>query len=141
MEHQAFGKQILIRLDRGEDLHEALLEVQKAYDITLAYVTGIGAVNRAVVGTFDVENQAYHKKEHTGDMEIVNLAGNVSQMEGKPYLHLHAVLSNMEGEVFGGHLNEATISATGEIFLTIVDGQVDRAFNDEVGLNVFKFDA
>lgn len=140
MEHKQFANHVVVRLDRGEDLHQALFDVQKAYDIELAYVTGIGAVNRAVVGTFDVENQEYHKKEHTGNMEIVSLAGNVSQMEGKPYLHLHAVLSNMEGETMGGHLNEATVSATAEIFLTIVDGQLDRQYDDSVGLNVFKFD-
>lgn len=141
MEHKKFDHQVVVRLDRGEDLHACLLDVQKAYGIDLAYVTGIGAVHRAVVGTFDVENQEYHKKEHTGDMEIVNLAGNISRMDGEPYLHLHAVLADLEGRVFGGHLNEASISATAEIFLTLVNGSVDRRYDDSVGLNVFKFDA
>ena len=38
-------------------------------------------------------------------------------------------------------LNRARISATGELVITILPGSVDRAFNEKVGLNLFRFDA
>lgn len=44
-----------------------------------------------------------------------------------------------KGEVFGGHLNRAIVSATCEIIINIIDGKVDRYFDKEIGLNLFKF--
>lgn len=44
-----------------------------------------------------------------------------------------------KGEVFGGHLNKAVISATCEMVITVINGSVDRSFSDSVGLNLFDF--
>lgn len=44
-----------------------------------------------------------------------------------------------KGEVFGGHLNKAVISATCEMVITVINGNVDRSFSDSVGLNLFDF--
>ena len=46
---------------------------------------------------------------------------------------------NERGEVFGGHLNEAYISATCEMVVTVVDGTVDRFHDGQTGLNLFRF--
>ena len=72
-------------------------------------------------------------------MEIVSLTGTVSTMNGQYYAHLHMSAGDMEGKVFGGHLNRAVISATCEMVITIINGAVDREFNEAVGLNTFRF--
>ena len=46
---------------------------------------------------------------------------------------------NERGEVFGGHLNSAVVSATCELVLQVIDGQVERVFDPEIGLNLFQF--
>ena len=46
---------------------------------------------------------------------------------------------NENGEVFGGHLNKAIISATCEMVINIIDGKIDRKFNEEIGLNLLEF--
>ena len=40
---------------------------------------------------------------------------------------------------FGGHLNEAFVSATCEMVVLPMAGQVERAFDEETGLNLFRF--
>ena len=52
--------------------------------------------------------------------------------EKELYLHLHINFSNDRNTVFGGHLVRAIISATGEIFIHKIDGQVERKFNEEI---------
>lgn len=43
------------------------------------------------------------------------------------------------GNAIGGHLNSATVSATCEMIITVIDGTVDRYFDEEIGLNLFQF--
>ena len=55
------------------------------------------------------------------------------------YLHLHIAAGDEEGLVHGGHLNRAIISATAEIQIQVIDGEIGREFSEEIGLNLFKF--
>ena len=41
--------------------------------------------------------------------------------------------------MFGGHLNRAEVSATCEMVIQIIQGQVDRYFDESIGLNLFRF--
>ena len=60
--------------------------------------------------------------------------------DGEYYAHLHMSVGNEKGEAFGGHLNRAVVSATCEMVITVIDGNVDRVYDEETALNVFKFD-
>ena len=37
------------------------------------------------------------------------------------------------------HLNRAIISATAEIQIQVIDGEIGREFSEDIGLNLFKF--
>ena len=82
----------------------------------------------------------YYANEFEGSFEIVSLTGTINTMNGAFYTHIHMSAGNDKGEVFGGHLNKAFVSATCEMVITILDGTVDRQFSEEIGLNLLKFD-
>ena len=44
--------------------------------------------------------------------------------------------SNSKYDAYGGHLNSAVISGTGEIVIEEIGGKIEREFNEEVGLNL-----
>lgn len=140
MEYKRFDDTLIVRLDKNEDILEQLKAVSEQEDIKLAEVSALGAVNDFTVGVFDPVEKTYAANRFQGKFEIVSLTGTVSTMNGDFYAHLHMSAGNDKGEVFGGHLNKANISATCEMVLRVIPGQVDRAFSEEIGLNLFKFD-
>ena len=139
MDYRKFGNHILVRLDPGEEILAQLKVLARREDIRLAAVQGLGAVNDFTVGVFNTETKVYGSNRFQGPYEIVSLTGTIDTMDGKFYTHLHMSAGNAQGQVFGGHLNRAVISATCEMVVTVIPGTVDRAFSPEVGLNLFKF--
>ena len=132
MEYRIFFDKIIARIDRGEEICEQLKVICEKEGVTLASVSAIGAVGDFTVGVFKANT-------FTGDYEIVSLLGNVTELDGKFYSHLHMSAGDEEGKVFGGHLNRAVVSATCEMVIEVMDGRVDRKFSDEIGLNLLEF--
>ena len=139
MEYKRFDDTYVIRMDRGEEVMTCLADICEKEGIRLASVEAIGAVDRAVVGLYDVGEKVYHRKEFNEPMEIASLLGTVTEKDGKPYLHLHATLCDAHMQTHGGHVNELRISATCEMVLRLIPGAVGRRLDDVTGLNVFLF--
>ena len=116
------------------------MALAEAGHITLAEISGPGAVNDFTVGAFNTETKQYFSNTFKGIYEILSLTGTLTTKEGKPYLHVHFVAGDEKGHVVGGHLNRATISATAEIIVRTIEGRVERQFNDEIGLNLVSFE-
>ena len=51
-------------------------------------------------------------------------------------LHICMLLSVLNHMKLLGHLAKAIVSATAEIILTVTDLDIQRSFNDAVGLNL-----
>lgn len=139
MEYRRFENTVIARIDKGEEITEQVRAIAEAEQIKLAHINALGAINDFTVGVFDPVKKEYHSNHFEGCYEIVSLTGTINTMDGEYYSHLHLSAGNGEGQVFGGHLNRAAVSATCEMVITIVDGSVDRCFSEEVGLNLLKF--
>ena len=139
MEHERFGDAYVIRMDRGEEIMSTLAAFCEKEGIRLASVEAIGALDRAVVGLYDVTEKVYHKKEFNEPLELTGLLGTVTEKDGQPYLHLHATFCDAEMRTHGGHVNELHISATCEMVLRLIPGQVGRRPDEVTGLNLFDF--
>lgn len=139
MEYRKFGDPVVARFDRGEEFTSSLQELCEKENIKLASVSAIGALNAFTAGVYMVDEKRYVKNEFKGCFEIVSLTGTVNTKDGKYYSHLHISAGDESGRVFGGHLNEAHISATAEVVIRKINGEVDRFYDDATGLNLFKF--
>ena len=139
MEYKRFNNTIIARIDKGEEILDKIKELSLKENIKLASVSALGATNEFTVGVYKIDEKKYYSNEFKGNFEIVSLTGTINTMDGEFYTHIHMSAGNDKGEVFGGHLNKALVSATCEMVINVIDGQVDRYHDEEIGLNLFKF--
>ena len=140
MDYRRFGSTFVLRLDKGEEVVGSIEALCNKAQIRLAAVSGLGAIDSVSMRFFDTTRKTYVDKTIERHMEITSLVGNISQMDGKPYLHLHVNVAGDDYQSFGGHLLAATVSATAEFLIQSAEGCVGRTFSEEIGLNLLDFD-
>ena len=75
MEYRKFDQGLIVRLDPGEEIIEALTQLARQEDIALASISGLGAANEVTIGIFDTEHKTYGSKTYQGLYEIAALVG------------------------------------------------------------------
>ena len=138
MQYGQFGDTYMLRIDYGEEILQSLKQMCEQEGIRLAQVSAIGAVDHAIVGVYDLQEKRYHQEETNEFMEIASLSGSVTGMNGQPYIHLHVTMADQKHILHGGHAIELRVGATCEMFVRILDGQVTREKNEELGINLWK---
>jgi predicted DNA-binding protein with PD1-like motif len=139
MKYTQSGNTYLLVLNKGEEIVSALTQFATETNLTCATVSGIGATDDAELGVFDTFEKQYYTKQIRAMTEITALCGNVTQKDGKPYVHLHATLATMF-DVVGGHLTKAVVSATCEIFVQAFPIATNRQFDSVVGINLLTWE-
>ncbi|MBW7571786.1 PPC domain-containing DNA-binding protein [Caproiciproducens faecalis] len=137
MMYRTFGDTIVARIDRGEEIVQSIKTICEKENVKLASISALGAVDHVVVGLYRVEEKKYCSNTFDGEMEMTALVGNVTEKDGESYLHLHASFADEKGRAFGGHLSEAVISGTCEMFIHTLKGSVGRKPDEVTGLNLF----
>ncbi len=139
MDYKRLNQNIVLRLDPGEEILGKIKELALKEEITLASVQGIGALNEFTVGLFQIDKKEFIPNHFQGAYEMVSLLGTINTMDGSFYTHLHMSAADEKGHMVGGHLSKAVTSATCEIIITLMDGCVDRSYDENIGLNLFDF--
>ena len=134
MEYKKIENKIVFRLEMGEGLMESTQRIATAENVKLASINGIGACSKIEMGYIDLSIKEYVFKTFEGNLEILQATGNITLKDGEPFPHIHISVANSECQAFGGHLNEATISATFEGVMQIIDHEIHREFNEDLGL-------
>ena len=137
MKYRKVGEKIFLSLQTGDLINKSLTEISVKENISNAGINGIGAINSVEVGYMDVVNKKYQKRNFNDNYELISLIGNITIKDGVPFVHTHITFSDTEYKVFGGHLFDAKITATGEIILTVADSKIDRQFNANVGIHTW----
>lgn len=132
------GNILFCRLEIGEDINESLLKLADEWNVKTGIVQGIGACDKVGLMVYDVEKKDYDLRDYTEFMEMVSLNGNITRMDNKAHVHLHAAFGRENLKAIAGHLDYGVISATAEIIITIVDTELTRFHEKETGLNLWE---
>jgi uncharacterized protein len=114
MEFRKEAAHFVIRLEKGEKIMETLNLFLSERQIKGGFFQGIGGVSDAEIGYFDLEKRQYLWKVLKSPMEVVSFMGSISETG----IHAHICLADSNFILHGGHLKEATVSLTLEVFLT-----------------------
>ena len=136
MEYKRIENKIVFRLEMGDRLMESAQKIAATENVKLASINGIGACSKIEMGYIDLSIKEYVFKTFEGNMEILHATGNITLKDGEPFPHIHISVADEACRAFGGHLNEATISATFEGVMQIIDHEIHREFNEDLGLSL-----
>jgi hypothetical protein len=135
---------LIVRLDRKDILHERILAVCQERGVRCCAVRGLGAFEEVELVEYDQQKKVYKATQtFRAAMELLSLQGNVSEKDGQPFLHLHAVVSREREdqvrriEVLGGHLVRAVVFAA-ELTLDCYDDvRLHRLPDEPTGLGLW----
>ena len=139
MEYRKLGDTIVLCLVRGEDVLASIRAVCNAERVRLAEISALGAADYAEVGVYHLAEKRFLPRTLEGEMEICALTGSVTRRGTELYLHLHGSLADADGNVYGGHVNEIRVSATAEIFIRLLPGEINRRLEEESGIFLMDF--
>jgi len=139
MKYLKSGNKYVVRIDKGEEVVYQIQKICIENNITAGSISGLGGTNRVVVGLLDTTHNEYVSKQFIGSFEISSLMGNISKMNNEMYLHMNIVISDENMNSFGGHLNQCYISSTCEVIIDAIDLEINRRYNQEIGLNLYEF--
>lgn len=127
-------------LERGDNVIETITKYCAEKGIASGVFTGIGAVEKVKIGYYDLGKREYFFRDEPGVFEVASMNGNVALVDGKPFIHAHAVLSRCDEtlECIGAHIKEAFVAVTLEVFLTPLDISLGRELNESIGLKLLK---
>lgn len=122
----------ILKLESGEEILESLVAFIEKNRIPSGYFQVIGGVTDVELGYFDLKKNDYDRHTYDGDYELITASGNISDVEGKPFVHTHAVFSDEKFRTFSGHLFKAIVTITVEIFLFPLDIALIRRPNETI---------
>lgn len=121
----------------GEEAMQGLASLAKDEGLQAAHFHGIGALQAATFAFFDWDIKGYRDITVDEQFEILSLVGNMSlRPDGEPMIHAHITLGRPDGTMVGGHLKEAHIRPTLEVFIEATPQTLRRAHDDESGLDL-----
>ena len=142
MDYTRFGNTVVVRVDRYEEVMEKIQEICEKEGILLGSISGLGAASYVEMGLYDVEKKVFTWTILEQPLEVTSLIGSVTEMDGRPYLHVHIGAADVNGKAYGGHLKKCVIGGTAEIFIHVADGHVGRKADwfSDTGLNLYHFE-
>jgi len=141
------SRMFMIRVLPGSDVIEGIREACQQLDIKSCSITScIGSLQRAsfliAVPMNNKIGAGYSDpKVLEGPLELLSGQGSIGQEErGEIFIHLHGVVSDKDGNIYGGHLikGKNPVLITCEVMVSQIEGiHMIRAYDPDVDMKVF----
>ena len=135
-----FGNKYVLSIKNRSEIVKTLQTFCIDQKIKSGTIIGLGAIDEVTLRFFNPDTKKYVDKTFNEQLEITNLTGNISTMDGKEYLHIHITLGRADYTALAGHLLSATLKGAGEFVIEAFDGEVERTFCPAIGLNLYDFE-
>jgi len=129
-------KQYAVIFSKGDEAFSGLMDFADKYHVTSGHFTAIGALSGAVLAWFDPQKKLYKEIPIKEQVEVLSMIGDFALYQGKPALHTHMVVGHSDGHASGGHVIEATVSPTLEVFVTVDPVPLQKKFDPETDLTL-----
>jgi hypothetical protein len=132
-----------VALETGEPFIESITRFAAEHGLAASEFTAIGAFASGRLACFDPESRGYADIPVDEQVELASLNGRITRPEGgegDPHLHVHCVVSRPDGSTIGGHLLEAEVRPTAEVFITDSPTELHRSTDPGSGLPVLRPD-
>jgi predicted DNA-binding protein with PD1-like motif len=113
----ATGKVWKVTMGTNDEVVSGLAEFAEKNKITSAYVTGVGGFINATFGWTDPQVRAFKKIEVNEKVEVSSFTGNITTENGQVQVHFHVLVTGSDGIAKGGHLIEAHVNPTMELYV------------------------
>lgn len=135
----------VLRFDAGEELIKELADFCLKEKINAGSLSGIGSAQNIIIAYYNLDTKQYEDATVERRLEIISLSGNIALLNdvprktssrGKPYAHIHGTFSDADMQPISGHVKKLIVSATCEIVLIKLEGEMRRAYDPKTGLNL-----
>ena len=138
MKYRRDGSRVFVRLERGDPVHASLTGLMEKEGARGGFFHALGAISDVELGYYDLERKDYDRRQFPEEVEIASANGTLSVLDGKPHVHLHAVISDRECRAFGGHVFRAKAAATVEVLIHVSEEPIERTQDEETGLALWR---
>jgi uncharacterized protein len=126
----------LYSLKAGAKIPDDIVAIAAREKIATARVEAIGGVDKLSLAYFNRASKKYEEHDFAEFFEVTSLLGNITQKEGKPFLHVHGNFGRKDLSVVGGHVMSADVFPIMELVITPTKNRALRRFDEALGLNV-----
>jgi predicted DNA-binding protein with PD1-like motif len=121
----------------GDEVLSGVTEFAENEGIQSGHLSAIGGFRHGLFGWFDEQQKAFRNIRVDQQVEVCSLLGDIGLADGKPQVHIHGVVAFSSGETRGGHLLEAYVGPTLELFLTTWPEKLIKIHHEETDLTLF----
>lgn len=126
----------ILALNIGENLFESIMRCAQDAKLQSASISGLGTLDDVTVAYYNLATKEYQTKLFHGMYELVSLNGNITMLDGKHFVHIHAAIGDDQYQLVGGHIMDATVGPAAEITIIPLCSPIHRQYDDQTGLKI-----
>ena len=129
-------KHYAIILAKGDEVMSGLTDFARHNKVTSASFTAIGAFSHATVAWFDDGRKEFKLIPIEQQVELVSMIGDIALVNDQPAVHTHVAVASSDGTVRGGHVINAFVFPTLELFMTVYPTPLHKESDEATGLKL-----